>query len=277
MRIVNEGPEMNVAASSANSPAEPLVLRTDERGTVLLTLNRPAQFNAINSGMLDALQHALDDIAGDPTVRVVVLAGAGRAFSPGHDLKEMLANSNETFISDLFRRCCDLMLTMRSLPQPVIAKVHGVATAAGCQLVAASDLAVASDDARFATSGINYGLFCATPGVPVTRNIAPKRAFEMLMTGDFIDAQTALDWALINRVVPADRLDAEVAALAHRLSSKPRRVVAAGKRFFYQQLEQHVEDAYKTAAELISQNMMADDGQRGVTAFVDKRQPRWDD
>ncbi len=268
---------MNVAVSSASSPAEPLVLRTDERGTVLLTLNRPAQFNAINSGMLDALQHALDDIAGDPTVRVVVLAGAGRAFSPGHDLKEMLANSNETFISDLFRRCCDLMLTMRSLPQPVIAKVHGVATAAGCQLVAASDLAVASDDARFATSGINYGLFCATPGVPVTRNIAPKRAFEMLMTGDFIDAQTALDWALINRVVPADRLDAEVAALAHRLSSKPRRVVAAGKRFFYQQLEQHVEDAYKTAAELISQNMMADDGQRGVTAFVDKRQPRWDD
>ena len=212
---------------------EPPVLRADDGGIATLTLNRPKQFNAINGALLDALQAALDAIAADGTVRVVVIAGAGRAFCPGHDLKEMLANSNEAFVGDLFRRCCDVMLTIQRLPQPVIAKVHGIATAAGCQLVAASDLAVAAADARFATSGINYGLFCATPGVPVSRNVSRKRAFEMLMTGEFIDAATALAWGLVNRVVPPGELDAATIALAQTLLAKPRAVVAAGKRVFY--------------------------------------------
>ncbi|MGO8970621.1 MAG: enoyl-CoA hydratase-related protein [Myxococcaceae bacterium] len=177
-----------------------------------LTLNRPKQFKAINDALLTELQTSLDAIAADSSVRVVVIAGAGPAFCPGHDLKEMLANSTLAFISDLFQRCSAVMLSIRRIPQPVIAKVHGIATAAGCQIVAACDLAVAAEDSRFATSGINFGLFCATPGVPVSRNISQKRAFEMLMTGAFIDAPTALACGLLNRVAPAGELDAAVAA-----------------------------------------------------------------
>ena len=265
---------MNAPPESAT---QPLILREDAGGVATLTLNRPAQFNAINGAMLTALQSALDAIAGDAAVRVVVLAGAGRAFCPGHDLKEMLANSNAAFIGDLFRRCCDVMLSLQRLPQPVIGKVHGIATAAGCQLVAACDLAVCADDARFATSGINFGLFCATPGVPVSRNVSQKRAFEMLMTGEFIDAPTALAWGLVNRVAPAERLDAEVAALAAQLLDKPRAVLAAGKRFFYRQLEQPLAEAYGHASEVITANMLGKDAQEGVGAFVLKRKPRWDD
>jgi enoyl-CoA hydratase/carnithine racemase len=264
-------------AAPLETTVQPLVLREDAGGVATLTLNRPAQFNAINGAMLTALQSALDAIAGDAVVRVVVLAGAGRAFCPGHDLKEMLANSNAAFIGDLFRRCCDVMLSLQRLPQPVISKVHGIATAAGCQLVAACDLAVCADDARFATSGINFGLFCATPGVPVSRNVSQKRAFEMLMTGEFIDAPTALAWGLVNRVAPAERLDAEVAALAAQLLDKPRAVLAAGKRFFYRQLEQPLAEAYGHASEVITANMLGKDAQEGVGAFVEKRKPRWDD
>jgi enoyl-CoA hydratase/carnithine racemase len=264
-------------AAPLETTVQPLVLREDAGGVATLTLNRPAQFNAINGAMLTALQSALDAIAGDAVVRVVVLAGAGRAFCPGHDLKEMLANSNAAFIGDLFRRCCDVMLSLQRLPQPVISKVHGIATAAGCQLVAACDLAVCADDARFATSGINFGLFCATPGVPVSRNVSQKRAFEMLMTGEFIDAPTALAWGLVNRVAPAERLDAEVAALAAQLLDKPRAVLAAGKRFFYRQLEQPLAEAYAHASEVITANMLGKDAQEGVGAFVEKRKPRWDD
>ena len=256
---------------------ESLVLREDTGGIATLALNRPAQFNAINGAMLTALQSSLDAIAGDASVRVVVIAGTGRAFSPGHDLKELLANSNESFVGDLFRRCCNVMLSIRRLPQPVIARVHGIATAAGCQLVAASDLAVAADDARFATSGINFGLFCATPGVPVSRNVSQKRAFEMLMTGHFIDAPTALAWGLVNRVVPGPMLDAEVAALAAQLMDKPRAVLAAGKQFFYRQLEATLEHAYEDASDVITRNMLGKDAQEGVAAFVEKRKPRWDD
>jgi len=262
-----------------NAPLEasvqPLVLREDAGGVATLTLNRPAQFNAINGALLTAMQAALDAIAADATVRVVVVAGAGRAFCPGHDLKEMLANSTEEFIGDLFRRCCDVMLSIQRLPQPVIARVHGIATAAGCQIVAACDLAVAEEGARFATSGINFGLFCATPGVPVSRNVSQKRAFEMLMTGEFIDAPTALAWGLVNRVVPMERLDAEVAKLAQQLMDKPRAVVAAGKRFFYDQLERKLSDAYAAGATAITCNLLAPDGQEGVAAFVEKRKPRW--
>ena len=264
-------------AAPPESPVPPLVLREDAGGVATLTLNRPVQFNAINGAMLAALQSALDAIAGDAAVRVVVVAGAGRAFCPGHDLKEMRANSNAAFIGDLFRRCCEVMLSLQRLPQPVIAKVHGIATAAGCQLVAACDLAVCAQDARFATSGINFGLFCATPGVPVSRNVSQKRAFEMLMTGEFIDATTALAWGLVNRVAPADRLDADVAALAAQLVDKPRAVLAAGKRFFYRQLEQPLADAYGHASEVITRNMLGADAQEGVGAFVEKRKPRWDD
>ena len=253
----------------------PLVLREDADGIATLTLNRPAQFNAIDGALLDALQAALDGVAGDATARVVVIAGAGRAFCPGHDLKEMLANSNEAFIGDLFRRCCDVMLTIRRLPQPVIARVHGIATAAGCQLVAACDLAVAAADARFATSGINFGLFCATPGVPVSRNVSQKRAFEMLMTGAFIDAPTALQWGLVNRVVAPDALAAEAEALARTLLEKPAAVLATGKRFFYEQLELDVAEAYALAARTITCNLLDPDGQEGVAAFVEKRKPRW--
>ena len=264
-----------------NAPLEsnlqPLVLREDADGITTLTLNRPAQFNAINGAMLTAMQTALDAIAGDASVRVVVIAGAGRVFCPGHDLKEMLAHSNEAFIGDLFRRCCDVMLAIERLPQPVIAKVHGIATAAGCQLVAACDLAVAAADARFATSGINFGLFCATPGVPVSRNVSRKRAFEMLMTGEFIDAPTALGWGLINRVAPTNALDAETLALAQALLAQPRAVVAAGKRFFYAQLERTTEAAYAMASDAITRNMLGPDGQEGVAAFVEKRKPRWSD
>ncbi len=265
---------MNAPPESA---AQRLVLREDRGGVATLTLNRPAQFNAINGAMLAEMQTALDVIGADPTVRIVVISGAGRAFSPGHDLKEMLAHSNEAFIGDLFRRCCNVMLTIQRLPQPVIARVHGIATAAGCQIVAACDLAVAEEGARFATSGISFGLFCATPGVPVSRNVSQKRAFEMLMTGEFIDANTALAWGLVNRVAPLDRLDAEVAALAQQIIEKPRSAIAAGKRFFYDQLERGLEDAYAKASIVITRNMLAEDGQEGAAAFVGKRKPHWAD
>jgi len=262
-----------------NAPLEtdlqPLVLREDADGITTLTLNRPAQFNAINGAMLTAMQTALDAIAGDASVRVVVIAGAGRVFCPGHDLKEMLAHSNEAFIGDLFRRCCDVMLSIQRIPQPVIARVHGIATAAGCQIVAACDLAVAEEGARFATSGINFGLFCATPGVPVSRNVSRKRAFEMLMTGEFIDARTALDWGLVNRVAPPDRLEVETVALAQTMMDKPPAVIAAGKKFFYDQLERPLEDAYALASDVITRNMLGADAQEGVGAFVEKRKPRW--
>lgn len=255
--------------------AIPLVLRADSGSMATLTLNRPAQFNAISVAMLDALQDALHAIADDPAVRVVVIAGAGPNFCAGHDLKEMLANSNEAFIGALFRKCCEVMLALAALPQPVIARVHGIATAAGCQLVAACDLAVATSAARFATSGINYGLFCATPSVPVSRNISRKRAFEMVFTGEFIGAPTALSWGLINRIADGEALDAEVLRLAQSLMEKPPEVVAAGKQFFYSQLEQSVADAYRIAAAHITSNMLGDAAQEGVTAFIEKRAPFW--
>src|SRR6476646_1094402 len=196
-------PSESTAASRVDGG--PVVLRAQENGVVTLTMNRPRQFNAIPMRMLEAMQSELDAIKADPAVRVVVIAGAGSAFSGGHDLKEMMAHRTEAFIGDLFERCSRVMLAMQALPQPVIARVHGIATAAGCQLVAACDLAVASTEARFATSGINYGLFCATPGVPVSRNVSRKRAFEMLFTGEFIDALPARDWGLVNRVAaPAE-------------------------------------------------------------------------
>jgi enoyl-CoA hydratase/carnithine racemase len=266
---------MNSPDSARALHATATVTREDAGGIATVTLNRPAQFNAISGELLDALQAPLAAIATDPGVRVVVIAGAGRAFCAGHDLKEMLANRNEEFVGGLFRRCCDAMLSLTRLPQPVIARVHGIATAAGCQLVAACDLAVATSDSRFAASGINFGLFCATPLVPLARNVSRKRAFEMAFTGDFIDARTALDWGLINRVVDPADLDAEVGRLARTLMDKPADVVAAGKAFFYTQLEQALADAYRNGAAHITCNMLGDAAHEGVSAFIEKRTPSW--
>jgi len=256
---------------------ESVVLREDRDGVATLTLNRPRQFNAISQEMLDALLRELEAIKVDASVRVVVVAGAGSAFSGGHDLKEMMANRNEAFVSGLFERCSHSMLALQALPQPVIARVHGIATAAGCQIVAACDLAVASTDARFATSGINYGLFCATPGVPVSRNVPRKRAFEMLFTGEFIEAATALEWGLVNRVVAPAELDNEVGRLVAELVAKPAAVVAAGKAIFYKQIEAPLAQAYAMASKSITCNMLGDDAAEGVAAFIEKRKPRWSD
>lgn len=257
-----------------DTPSPP-VLRSDAGGIATLTLNRPQQFNALDGAMLDALGAALDAVAADATVRVVVLAGAGRAFCPGHDLKELLAHREGAFVGDLFARCEALMQSIQGMPQPVIARVHGIATAAGCQLVAACDLAVAAADARFATSGINFGLFCATPAVPLSRNVARKRAFEMLFTGDFIDAPTALAWGLVNRVVAPAELEPATLALAQRILEKPREVVAGGKALFYRQLEAPVASAYAMATRQITEGMLAEAAAEGVAAFVEKRRPNW--
>jgi enoyl-CoA hydratase/carnithine racemase len=266
---------MNKRATSSEVGHEPVLLTTVEGSVARVTMNRPRQFNAISMDMLDALQRALESLGADPAVRVVVLAGNGSAFSGGHDLKEMMQNRNEAFIAALFDRCTQVMLAMQALPHPVIARVHGVATAAGCQIVAACDMAVASSEARFATSGINFGLFCATPGVPVSRNVSRKRAFEMLFTGEFIDAATAKDWGLVNTVVAPDQLDAEVARLASLIVAKPRAVVAAGKALFYEQLEAKLSAAYAAASRAITRNMLGDDAAEGVGAFIEKRKPNW--
>lgn len=255
---------------------EPLLLRTqDARGVVTLTLNRPQAFNALSEAMLAALQAALDGLADDSSVRCVVLAAAGRAYCAGHDLKEMRAEPSLAYYRELFTRCGKVMLAIQRLPVPVIARVHGVATAAGCQLVATCDLAVAVDTARFAVSGVNLGLFCATPSVALSRNVGRKTAFEMLVTGEFLSANEALAKGLVNRVVPADVLDAEVERLAASIVAKPRAAVAMGKALFYRQLEMGVEAAYQTAVQTMACNMMDDSALEGVQAFIDKRPPNW--
>jgi enoyl-CoA hydratase/carnithine racemase len=269
-------PSAKPAAEAARPDTEPVLLRSDSAGVATLTMNRPRQFNAISAQMLEAMQRELDAIAADPSIRIVVIAGNGSAFSGGHDLKEMMANRSEAFVGDLFERCSRVMLTMQSLPQPVIARVHGIATAAGCQVVTACDLAVASTDARFATSGINFGLFCATPGVPVSRNVSRKRAFEMLFTGEFISAETAHDWGLVNSVVAPAGLDAELERLIGLIIEKPRAVCAAGKVLFYAQIEARLADAYSAASKAITRNMLGGDAAEGVGAFIEKRKPRWD-
>ncbi|BBU32992.1 enoyl-CoA hydratase (plasmid) [Burkholderia sp. THE68] len=245
------------------------------KGVVGLTLNRPDAFNALSEAMLEALEGALQDIA-DSDARVVVLAGAGRAFCAGHDIKEMRAEPALDYYRALFARCSHMMLTLQRMPQPVIARVHGIAAAAGCQLVAMCDLAVASSDARFAVSGVNLGLFCATPGVALSRNVSRKAAFEMLMTGEFIDAATARERGLVNRVASPDALDDAVRSLAATIAAKPREAVAAGKGLFYRQLESGIEDAYALASETMACNMMEDATLEGTQAFVEKRPPRWD-
>ncbi len=254
---------------------ELLQITRDARGVVTLTLNDPVRFNALGSEMLTALQQALDAAGRDESVRVVVLAAAGKAFCAGHNLKDMAANPELAYYQKLFAQCNRVMLSIHKLPVPVIARVHGMATAAGCQLVAQSDLAVAADTASFATSGIHYGLFCATPSVPLVRNVPAKRAMEMLLTGDFIDAATALSQGLVNRVVPTQALDAEVEKLVQAIVEKPRVAVAMGKALVYQQRELGIDAAYQLAGQTMATNMMDEAAQEGARAFAEKRQPGW--
>jgi len=254
---------------------EAILLRDDNNGVTTLTLNRPKQFNALSQRMLAALQEALDEIARDDRVRVVVIAANGRAFCAGHDLKEMRSNPEQAWQQGLFEQCSRMMMTINQMPQPVIARVHSLATAAGCQLVAACDLAVAAEEATFATSGIRVGLFCSTPAVAVSRNIGRKKAMELLLTGDFMDAATAAQQGLINYAVPAEQLDATIAKLTDAIVAKSPYAVASGKQLFYKQIEMEMSDAYTYAAEVMACDMMANDASEGIDAFIQKRQPIW--
>jgi enoyl-CoA hydratase/carnithine racemase len=261
--------------STQPQAAEPVLLREDRGGITTLTLNRPASYNLLTSEVIDALQSAFDRIEQDEAVRVVVLASTGKGFSAGHDLKEIRALGTQPKIEGLFRRCSRMMVTITRLPQPVIARVQGAAAAAGCQLVAQCDLAVAAESAKFAAPGVSWGFFCSTPGVAIGRNLARKHAMEMLLTGELVDAQRALAWGLVNRVVPADQLDDAVLDLAAQIRSKPRGTVAAGKRAFYEQVEMGLERAYELAGRVIASSFAHEEGREGMDAFIEKRPPIW--
>ena len=254
---------------------QPLDERKDARGVVTLTMNRPQSFNALSEEMLAALQAALQRLGGDESVRAVVLSAAGKAFCAGHDLKQMIARQELPYYQQLFARCSRMMLAIRALPVPVIARVQGIATAAGCQLVAQCDLAVASTEARFAVSGINFGLFCSTPSVPLLRNVPPKQAMEMLLTGEFIDAAQAQARGLVNQAVPPEQLDVEIERLLAAIVAKPRIALAMGKELFYRQQEMGLEAAYQLAGQTMAANMMEGCAQEGVRAFTEKRKPDW--
>jgi len=253
----------------------PFVLRSDRSGIATLTLNRGERMNPLSTAMLGALQDELDRLADDDAVKVVVLAGGGAHFCAGHDLREMREHPAKKWQKALFDRCSKMMMSLVRLPQPVIARVQGVAVAAGCQLVSMCDLAVASDAAQFALPGIKSGIFCTTPGVGVSRNLPRKRAMEMLLTGDLIDAATALSWGLVNRVVPPARLEDETDALAQKILAHSGAVVTMGKQLFYEQVEKGLKDAYAFASEGMACNMMLADAGEGIDAFLAKRKPRW--
>ncbi len=254
---------------------QPYVIRNDREGVSTLTLNRGDKFNPLSEEMLAALQAEVDAIAKDSAVRVVVLAAQGKAFCAGHDLKQMRASPSAAYYKQLFDQCSKLMLAIQQMPQPMIARVQGIATAAGCQLVAMCDLAVASSEAKFAVSGVNYGLFCSTPSVGLSRNIGRKQAMEMLLTGEFIDAQTAMARGLVNRVVGADALDEAIAKLTASILAKPAVAIAMGKQLFYRQAEMGIHAAYQLAGETMACNMMDEAALEGVQAFIDKRKPGW--
>jgi enoyl-CoA hydratase/carnithine racemase len=254
---------------------ESILLREEQDGVVTLTLNRPGQFNTLSEEMLGALQAALDDVAADDAVRCVVIAGSGRAFCAGHDLKQMRANPRQDYYELLFARCSVVMQSIVNLPVPVIARVHGMATAAGCQLVASCDLAVASESATFAVSGINVGLFCSTPAVALSRNVSPKHAFDMLVTGRFISSAEALSFGLVNRVAPDAELDEAVAALTASICAKSPVAIRTGKAMFGRQRSMSLEEAYSYAGNVMACNMMAEDAGEGIDAFIEKRKPVW--
>ncbi|TVR09767.1 MAG: enoyl-CoA hydratase [Salinarimonadaceae bacterium] len=279
---------MSEKAVVANAPEAkrreeqgPPVLREDANGVVRLTLNRPDSRNALSDAMIAALSLALDDIAGEPRVRAVVLAGAGPAFCAGHHLKELTGrradpDKGAAYFLDLMRRCSAMMQKIVRLPQPVIAAVEGVASAAGCQLVASCDLAVAGERARFATPGVDIGLFCSTPMVALSRNVASKHAMEMLLLGEFVDAREALRIGLVNRVVAEGSAIAEASALGRRIAAKPAATLRIGKRAFYEQREMTLDEAYDYAAKVMADNLMIADAEEGVGAFIEKREPRWE-
>ena len=255
---------------------EPVLLRSDAEGVAGLALNRPDAYNALSRELLAALQRELDQIKDDPATRVVVITGSGRAFCAGHDLKELRGErADEAKVRDLFSQCSRMMLSLTQLPQPVVALVDGIATAAGCQLVAACDLALATTNARFATSGVRYGLFCSTPMVPLSRNLARKPAMEMLLTGDFIEADEALRLGLVNQVVSPDKLEDAFDALLARLLDKPSDVLALGKRAFYRQLEMGLADAYDFTTDVMVDNAKYRNFEEGLAAFMEKRKPVW--
>ncbi|WP_027960556.1 enoyl-CoA hydratase [Halomonas halodenitrificans] len=259
------------------SEMTPAVLRHDIGGLATLTLNRPGSFNALSEEMLEALGGELERLADDGSVRCVVIAAEGRAFCAGHDLKQMRTQDDKAYFQDLFARCAGVMQAIVDLPVPVIARVQGIATAAGCQLVASCDLAVAARSARFAVSGINAGLFCSTPAVALSRNVARKRAVEMLLTGEFIDADTARDWALINRVADDERLDEAVADLTGSICAKSAVAVRTGKAMFQRQLHMPLDEAYAFSGDVMADNMLAEDVAEGIDAFIEKRRPVWQD
>lgn len=264
-----------------SSTDQALILTSRDGPILTLTLNRPQARNALSEGLMASLQAALDAAGHDPTTRVVIIAANGPAFSAGHDLKEMAphwqdGDRGRQYYDRLMKQCARLMQTIVRLPKPVIAQVHGIATAAGCQLVASCDLAVATEDARFATPGVNIGLFCSTPMVALSRNVTRKEAMEMLLTGDLISAIRAREIGLINRVVPPAQLGAETLKLAYQIASKSRVTIAIGKEAFYRQLEMGLSDAYAYASEVMTRNMLEADAEEGICAFIDKREPKWD-
>jgi len=257
-----------------------LLLRSDENGIATLTMNAPERLNALSDAMLAALHGAFDDIADDRSIRAVILTGTGKAFCAGHDLKEMQAgrqspDKGAAYFADLFARCSALMQRIQSIPQPVIAQVHGIATAAGCQLVATCDLAIAAEGTRFGVNGVNIGLFCSTPMVALTRNVPRKNAFEMLTTGRFIESAEATRIGLINRAVPHDQLDLETRALADTIAAKLASAVRIGKRAFYEQAPMTTAEAYAYAGAVMTENMLNRDTDEGITAFLEKRDPAW--
>jgi len=261
---------LNEAAST-----EAILIRDDDNGIATLTLNRPSHFNALSSEMLTALQTALDDIKADDSIRVVIIAANGRGFCAGHDLKEIRSSVDKAFHQDLFDRCGKMMLTIHTMPQPVIAQIDGIATAAGCQLVANCDLAIATMESRFAVSGINLGLFCSTPAVPLSRNLSRKQAMRMLLTGDFISAEQAQTYGLINDAVNNNELKQATMDLAHKIAAKSPLAIKLGKQMFYQQLPMDLSAAYAFAGERMACNMDSEDAREGMNAFIEKRKPEW--
>jgi enoyl-CoA hydratase/carnithine racemase len=265
-----------VSPSEDDMMEDPFLLRHDDEGVVTLVLNRPGSRNGLSLGMLGALRAALTDIAAESSARAVVLAGAGPAFCAGHDLKEMRARDYDpAYVQELFALCAEVMQAIVALPKPVIARVHGVATAAGAQLVASADLAVAAEDARFATPGVQIGLFCSTPMVALSRNMARKHAMQMLLTGELIDAAAALRFGLVNDIVPAPELESRTLALAKKIASKSPLTLAIGKKAFYRQAELPLAEAYAYASEVMAENLKARDAREGIAAFLDKRAPCW--
>jgi len=255
--------------------SETLVLRNDENGISNLIINRPKSYNALSIGCMEALIEEINKVSEDSSVKVVILSGSGKGFCAGHDLKEMRGNPEREFYEKTFNISMGMMMSIINCPKPVIAKVHGIATAAGCQLVATCDLAIADENARFATPGVNIGLFCSTPMVGLSRNVSRKHAMEMLLTGDFISAHRAYEIGLINRVVPDEQLDESALELAQKIASKSPLTLNIGKKAFYVQLEKNITSAYEYCSKVMVENMMARDAEEGIDAFLEKRNPVW--